>query len=885
MEGIPKERAEQLIGSPIEREVKSVSGIKKITSVVRDGVVNIVLEFLHGYGIRTAVEDVRARLETVRPQLPSGLDSLFAEERDLSLLPVLNIAVVGEVHYRSLSKIARELKLRIESLNNVWGVNAVGLQDDVVELNFFPELLDHYGIQLQDVVLALSRNHAFVDYGVLESNSGSHKVKLKGLIDDYTKLLDLVLKVVDNTPVATLGDVAEVKLAFKDSSSFARVNGKPCVVLEISKKNKSNIADMVKEVKALLKVATRDMPTGVSVVFLQDQLQEVVTILSELGNTVVFSILLVLVVMMIFMGARTASLVALSIPIAFLIGMLTINLMGYTLNIVILFTLIMVVGMLVDDAIVVSEYADRKMLYGLSRIEAYREASYKMFWPITASTATRLVVFIPLLFWPGVTGEFMKYIPVVSISTLSGSLIMAVVFTPVLGSLFGKASAASVKEVEQMNAIEDLEIEKFGMVTRFYYKILNVVLDHPKKFVCVVILTLSISTTAYFTIGPGIEFFPNIEPERAIIEIKSDSNLSLLEKEEIIKAVENRIMGTEGVKFLISKFGREWENTVAKATIGAVQVEFLDWRVRKKSTEVLRHILALLGDIPGVTFDVQDERIKPVQGKPVEISLSSEDAEALEVVADLLERNMQQSQGFSGVERDNFNAGTELVLEIDRKKAAAYGADVVLVGQMIKMFTDGLLIAQYYPKGAVDKLDVLARFKGGHRSLEKVSDLFINTRYGSVPISSFASVKQIAASSMIKRVNGLRSLTISSNVLPGYLVADRVQYLKKVLRDYGEARVQASFLGDMENQEESGAFLVKAFYFVVLLIVSVLLVEFNSFYYVFIVMTAVFFVYYMCIFGIFADLQSIWSRHGGNRHYCTLRGCRKQQYTTCRRVP
>ncbi|MCU7611595.1 efflux RND transporter permease subunit [Anaplasma capra] len=839
VEGATAELAEVLLALPMERELQSVGGIKKITSIVRDGVVSVVLELRYGFDVKAAMADVRSRLDVVRPKLPRNVTSLMAEERNLGLLPVLKVAITGDLPTGSLHSVARELKYRIESLSDVFKVNAVGLRNDVIELGLVPELMDHYGIQIQDIVQAVARNHALIDYGVLESQAGRHKIRVNGLLDSRQQILDVVLKVNGDAAV-TVSDVATVKLALEDPTELARINGKRCIVLEISKKSGSNIAEVAGRVTAFLEGASKFLPEGASLFFVQDQSKEVSTILRELENAVAFSVLLVLLVIMAFMGIRTAVLVALSIPISFLLGIMVIYVMGYTLNIVILFTLIMVVGMLVDDAIIVSEYADRKMVYGFDRQSAYKMASLRMFWPMASSTMTRLVVFIPLLFWPGVTGEFMKYIPVVSISTLAGSWIAAIAFTPVLGSVFGKPSAMSREDVSKLNAVEDLRIDELSPAMRLYSRVLCVVLDYPKSFVCATVAVLMLSTAAYFTIGPGVEFFPNIEPDRAVVEIRSDSNMSLQEKDKIVKAAEAKIMDVAGIKFLYSLVGHGWDEPKNTRVIGAIDIEFQDWYLREKSTKLLAEVAERLKGIAGVTFDVKGENMRPNRGKPLEVNLRSEKSEDLEFAADLLVSAMNEPQGFTDVVRDNFLAGTEWSVDVDRKKAASFGADVMLIGQFVKMLTGGAVVGKYYPEGAKDEVAIIARFREGSRSLKGLDRISINTAHGPVPAAYFVQEKVKRGVDMIKRVDGLRSLTIYSNLLPGYLVGDRVQYLKGILEKRVGSKVTANFLGDMESQEESREFLITAFCLVILLITLVLVGELNNFYYVAVVMTAVF---------------------------------------------
>ncbi|QJC27473.1 multidrug resistance protein MdtC [Anaplasma platys] len=835
IEGMRGELVEKLLAKPIEKEVRSVSGIKKIASNVSDGRVIVILEFDHDSDMRVAMEDVKARLDTVRPKLPRETTTLFAEEIDLGLLPVVSLAVVGDVQTTLLTKIAKELKSHIEALSDVLSVEASGLREEVVEIRFSPERLDRYGIQISHMIDALRRSYPFVPYSVLETDMGMHKIKLSSELDSRQKILDLVLKS-KGSEFVTVSDVADVKLVEKNTRTFSRVNGKPAAVLQISKRTGSSVTDLVKKIRIILEKKSSLIPPGVSIEFLQDQSQEVETILHELENTLLFSVILVLVLMMVFMGLRMALLVGMAIPVSACVGIIVIYLMGYTLNIVILFTLIMVIGMLVDDAIVVSEYADRKMAYGMERMAAYREAASVMFWPIATSTCTRLAVFVPLLFWPGFMGGFMEYIPVVSISTLVGSWITALIFIPVLGSIFGRGSAETEKEIAEVRAIEDFSVEKMSKVTRFYANVLEKVLDHPRKFVFLVSGVLITATITYFVFGPGVEFFPDVEPDRAIIKVKSDNNQSTREKNRLLSEIEERINGVEGVKYVHTTSA----SGDGEGNIGVVSLEFIPWYAREKASKILSHVSDLLRDVKGVFLDVEYNSMKPSRGKPMVVTLRSKDTNALEAAALFLRDSMAESEGFTGVSSDNEGRGAEWVLEVDRKKALASGVDISTIGSYVSMLTDGLLVGKYHPKGSADEIDIIARFSQDRRSLKNIDNFTINTQAGKVPVSTFVRRSARPDEGVVRRVDGYRAVTISSYMLPGYSLGDGVDHIKEIFAKSIYKDVDLDFFGDMQEQSESQSFLLRAFFLVTLMIVLLLMCEFNSFYYVAVVASAVF---------------------------------------------
>ncbi|KJV68917.1 efflux RND transporter permease subunit [Candidatus Neoehrlichia procyonis] len=837
LQGISPEDAEKLLILPIEKEVKSIEGVEKMTSIAQDGVASVMLEFASGFNHKKAMEDVRATLENIRARLPIGATSPLVHEVDLSLFPVLSIGLVGDIPERTLLTIARELQHKIEPLDNVLSLKIMGMRKDILEVIISPDTINMHNLHVEEVLRAIARNNVLIQSGNLESNIGKYTLNIGGLLKNYQDVMNIPIKVHGNS-VITVKDIATVRPTFESVKSFARVNGKPCLVLEISKKAGKNTIETIQQVKNLINNVKDFFPKNLSIIYLQDQSYEILDILNELQNTIIISILLVVIVMMIFMGVRIAILVSLSIPISFLLGITVMYFMGCTFNVVILFSLIMAVGMLVDDAIVINEYADRKMIGGLSKREAFQRAAYDMFWPVASATLTKLVVFIPLLFWPGVTGEFMKYIPIALITTLTGSWIMAMIFMPVLGSIFSKPSVSSVKDVEKINAIESGNIDKLGLFFQCYAYILDNVLNYPKKFIFIVTTVLLMSTIAYFYIGPGVEFFPNIEPSMIAINVKTDSNLSVYEKCNIIKEIEEKILNINGVKFFYSKVGNIGSGE--EKVIGAIHIGLQDWKFRRKSAKILKDILHLIKDIKGIIVDIEEEKMGPNRGKPIQISLSSYNTESINPAVTKVTSLMTKSSGFTDVLSDSDSLEIEWRIDIDRHKAAIFGTDVAMIGEFLKMITDGVILSKYYPNNSNEGVDIIAKFTKDYRRLSTLKTLLINTIYGPVPIENFIIKKAFYKVKKIQRVDGLRALNISANLEPGYFVNERIQYLKNKLKENWDSKVLVNFTGEIKNQKDSVLFLIKAFIVVIVLIAIILIIEFNSFYYVFIIMTAIF---------------------------------------------
>ncbi|MDX1656830.1 MAG: efflux RND transporter permease subunit, partial [Candidatus Competibacteraceae bacterium] len=410
-EGISPEDSERLLIRPMERELQSIEGIKEMTATAAEGYGNILLEFDAGFDADRALQDVREKVDIAKTQLPPGTEEPSVNEINVALFPVLTLILSGPVPERTLVALARDLQDRIEALPGVLEVDIGGDREELMEIVVDPLVMETYDITYEDLFNLIQRNNRLVAAGALDTGTGRIAVKVPGVIENVQDVLTLPVKVVGST-VVTFQDVAVVRRTFKDPEGFARVNGQPAVALEVKKRIGANIIETIEAIRGIVAERQDHWPASVQLALTQDKSEDIRTMLGDLQNNVISAVILVMIVIVAALGPRSAILVGLAIPGSFLAGILVLYTLGYTLNIVSLFSLILVVGMLVDGAIVVTELADRRMAEGLERHRAYAEAAKRMAWPIISSTATTLAVFVPLLFWPGVVGEFMKYLPI-----------------------------------------------------------------------------------------------------------------------------------------------------------------------------------------------------------------------------------------------------------------------------------------------------------------------------------------------------------------------------------------------------------------------------------------------------------------------------------------
>ncbi|MDA0339735.1 MAG: efflux RND transporter permease subunit [Proteobacteria bacterium] len=477
-DGISPEDAERLIVKPIETEVRSISGIKELRSTARDGGAWITIEFHADVDPQRALADVREKVDISKAELPDDTDEPLIEEVATSDFPIVVVTLSGSVPERSLLHLAQDLQDDLEALPSILEVTLSGVREEVLEVIIDTAKMEAYNITQDELLNLVQRNNHVIAAGELDTGKGRFSVKVPGLFENRIDVLELPIKV-DGDAVVTLADIADIRRTFKDATSVSRLNGQPAVGIEIKKRVGSNVVDTVAQVRAIAAIHQERWPEGISLYFSQDQSVSILDNVSQLQNSVITAILLVVLVTIVTLGFRPALLVGMAIPTSFLFGILIIWALGMTLNQVVLFSLVLAVGMLVDGAIVVTEYADRKLAEGLTRREAYSMAAKRMAWPITASVATTLAAFLPLLAWPDIMGEFMQYLPITLVATLSGSLIAALIFIPTLGAMLGRSRGGKTQTLAALAADDNADVRKLGGFTGAYARLLDRLIRMP----------------------------------------------------------------------------------------------------------------------------------------------------------------------------------------------------------------------------------------------------------------------------------------------------------------------------------------------------------------------------------------------------------------------
>ena len=840
-DGISPEDSERQLLQSIEPKLRSIEGVKEVRSSAYTGGANIILEFDAGFDSSKALYEVRERVDIGKADLPPDTKEPIIKEVNLNLFPVLIVTLSGNIPERTLIKYARNLRDELEGISSVLEANLTGARKELVEIIVNPAQLDSYKIDAIQVIQTIARSNLLIAAGTLDAGNGRFPIKVPGLYEDLPSILEQPLKVSGDS-VVTIGDIASVRKSFKDPSSIARLAGEKSLGIEIKKRSGENIIETVKRVRSVVETTSKNWPDGLKYTFSQDRSTNIKTMLRELQNNIISAVLLVMIIIVGALGWRSGALVGMAIPGSFLLGILVLSLLGLSINIVVLFSLILSVGMLVDGAIVVTEFADRQQKRGFLRREAYKTAAKRMALPIIASTATTLAAFFPLIFWPGIVGEFMKFLPITLVAVLSASLIMALIFIPTIGGLFGSGGNLPAVVPHPSNPDKSPLQERISAFGKFYKIVLEKALNNPGKVLLAAVLMLVGVQYTYFVAGNGLQFFPNIEPETANIYVRARGNMSIHEKAKLLHGIEHDVLNMKEVKSVYTYIGKlkGAEEDLPKDIIGKLQLEFIDWKERRKTSLILKNIIEKAKKYPGLIIEFMEEKKGPPSGKPLKIRLTSDKLDDVSRATKLIRDKMERTHGLTNIEDDRDIPAIEWELKIDRGQAAKFGADVALIGNYVQLLTNGMKVTTFNPIDNEEEIDVVVRYPRQLRKLDQFDKIKIKTSSGMVPIENFVNWAPQAKVGTIKRVNTQRTRTIKSDVKQGVLPNTMVDEIKSWLKDSKLPKtVSVQFKGEDEEQEKAKSFLVRAFSVALFIMAIVLVTQFNSFYSAFLILSAV----------------------------------------------
>ena len=938
--GISAADSEALLVRPIETELADLDGLKKMTATAAENYAGVAIEFEFGWDKAKTMADARDAMNAAEALFPEGAEKYSINEINFSEFPIIIVNLTGNVPERTMTRIAEDLQEEIEGMDAVLEAVIAGNRKEMMEVVIDPLRLEAYNVTAGELISVVRNNNQLIAAGEVDTAQGSFSVKIPSSFDEPRDIYNLPVKT-NGDRVITLGDLADIRLTFEDRVGTARYNGETTVALQVVKRKGFNLIKTAAAIRALIEEAETTWPpelrAAVDIGSSNDQSRVVASMVSQLEGSVLTAIALVMIVVLASLGTRAALLVGFAIPTSFLLCFVLLAVMGITISNIVMFGLILAVGMLVDGAIVVVEYADKRITEGEGPMRAYVEAAKRMFWPVVSSTATTLCAFLPMLFWPGVPGQFMGMLPVTLIFVLSASLIVALVYLPVVGGVSGRmgrgfdGAAAVLRarlpwilraalvpvciyamflgamqtvnpdylfglDAASMGAMAALpgalmfllaafaasiamgaaKIHRAAKKVRSGYRrtnfgfLVKLMVANPIMPLVMIfgVFFFAFSVFEYFgENNRGVEFFVESEPEQAIVYVKARGNLSLPEKDRILKEAEAIVLAHPGVDsvFAFAGAGGLNQNTSGaekpKDTIAQIQLETIPWENRRDRPEldgnlIMKELIEALEELPGIQIEVLGIERGPASNKPVHLRLTGDNWPELLRVTQEMRNVFDQTEGLTLVEDTRPLPGIDWQIDVDVEKAGRYGADVATVGAMVQLVTRGILLDTMRVETSDEEIEIRVRLPEKDRVLSTLDGLKLRTRDGLVPLSNFITRKPVQKLAEINRIDQKRYFDIKAGVLPGLSRSEtdaagvekdilinaneRIAFLTRYL----EANplppgVSWEWTGDQEDEAESQAFLSKAFIAALALMFIILLAQFNSFFNSFIVLLAV----------------------------------------------
>ena len=875
--GVSPTDSERLLIRPLETELKSIDGLKQMDGVAANNVGYVILEFEPSFDQDQALSDVLEAVNRARAEFPEEAKEPVVRESSMASLPVFVVNLFGDVPERTLQETAKALQQRVESIASVLEANISGERTDLLEALVDPTLLESAGITFDELAVAVQRNNSLVTAGALETSGGQFNVKLPGLIEDADDLANLVVRSDASGAVVRMSDIAVVRRTYKDAQNFARYNSNPSVSLEVSKRNGENIIDTINLVKAEVEAfqASPSWPATIQVEYSQDKSRYIFDMVRSLSSSIINAIILVFIVCLIALGVRSALFVGFAIPGSFLIALFLFWVQGETINMMILFGLILSVGVLVDSAIVIIEYADRKLAEGLPAREAYQMAGQRMFWPIISSTATTLAAFLPLLFWESITGKFMAYFPLTMIYVLSASVLMALVFLPTLGALFvglqERIKGGKVAPVDQQAlalAGEGGDPAALRGFTGTYVRAIKSLIRFP---LLVLAATIALCIGIIFAFiasvqGPPpkpVEFFTQTPSDQVYIFVRARGNQTPEAQRQIGLDVERRINaanieGIEGVYVVAGPAaaagGNESDGLADTPGDAVVKVFFQleDFADRRGVLEIMDDIRVAVADMPGVIPEVTAGSMGPPIGKDIGIEFTARDRMLAAQAASATLGFLRGMEGVIDVESTLPLPGIEWQLTVDREEAGRLGLDINRIGSTVSFVTEGALVGFFRPLDNDEEVDIRIRLPETARGVRALDELRIQTPQGSVPLSSVVKREARPREDSIARRDQFAVYEVKANTAEGYAPNLQVEEVREWLETSGALPegVNWRFLGQAEENAEAAAFFQVALAAIIFMMGVILLLQFNSFYHVVLTLSAVI----LSVFGVILGL-------------------------------
>jgi multidrug efflux pump subunit AcrB len=771
--GVSPEDIESTITNEIEQKLTGLKGMKEINSTSTEGLSLIQVEFESDVDIDDALQRVKDKVDLAKPELPSNTDEPVEpviSEINVSEFPIMLINLSGNVSPVRLKVIAEDLEDEVTGVPGVLDVDVLGALQREIIVEIDPDRLAEYNLSLQELLALVPSQNVNQSAGGLETSGIKFNVRVQEEFKDPREIFYLPVAV-RNGRTIYLSDVGTVEDTFKDRQTYSRLDGRNSITVAVKKRIGANVPEIAAYVKPILVEAEKQLPAGVQIELTDDRSDDIAMMVSDLENSIISGLILVVLVLVAFMGLRSSAIVATAIPLSMLMSFAVLSALGVTLNMVVLFSLILALGMLVDNAIVIVENIYRHMELGYGRIEAAMKGTSEVAWPVIASTATTVAAFSPLLFWPDVMGDFMSFIPITVITVLSCSLVVAMIINPVICSIVAKPSP-----------LHKHERTSDGRFVRGYKRLLDLAIHQPCTTLLLAVMLLACIVLLQTRLGAGIELFPETDPDQVIVNIRTAQGTNIQETDRIAREVERRLepfrttwSGEKRIEHIVTNVGSAGGFDIfgggsAGPHTANVQVIFPEFEDRVdrngevwKSEDVMMDIRDALANVPGADIKVERQKEGPPTGSAVTIRLIGEDMKVLGRLSDAVKQKIETVPGLVNLRSDLETEKPELIFSIDRQRAGDLGVNPAVISNFIKTAIFGTKVSTY--REFNDEYDIRIRVPQEFRNqLGDVIRMRVPTeRGGAVPLSSVGSVVYRPGYGDIHRINRDRVVTVTAD--------------------------------------------------------------------------------------------------------------------------
>lgn len=835
-DGISPEDGARLLIRPIEKELKTLDGLEEVQATAQESMVVVTAEFEVADNIKEIVAEVREAVDRAKAEFPQDTKEPIVNELSPSPEPTIVITFSGDnVAERELYAAAKYYQRELEMLPDVLEADVSGHRDEVVDVVVDPARLEQYGLRVDELIRAVTVNNLLIPAGEMDAAQGRFGIKVPALIETAEDIRALPVRHSAEGSI-TLGDVASIKRTFKDATGYSFINGKKAIAIEVRKRLNANLIKTVEASRAVIGESRDKFSADMDIGYVFDSSVFTNQMVEELQGNIITAMCLVLMLVVATLGVKSGLLVGLGIPFCLLGSLIFINMLGYSFNFMVMFGLLLSLGMLIDGAIVVVEFANTQAAAGLPTREAYIAAVRRMAIPVIASTGTTLAAFLPLLFWPGVSGDFMSYLPITVFAVLAWSLTYALIFAPTLGIVLARRRGQR-KQLPEDHRSEESATTFFQPLENAYLSILRPVIRAPAISAIIALMLLVGIFNLYGKFNAGQEFFAAIESQYGMASVRAQGNLSIEEQRKITFQVQDIVADVDGVDQLYgyAKGGSMvlFGSDVSRDEISSFLVELYPREERTRgSAEIFEEIRQRTKSLPGVYVGAMEMETGPPVGKDIQIQLSSSDRQAMYRVAGQIRQWIADNvEGVRDLQDTLPLAGIQWEIDVDRSRAAMLGVNVADVGNMVQMITGGVMIGEFRPDDADDEIEIRLRYPEQDRQLASIDSLRVNTPSGAVPIGSFSQRVAKPRVDAIQRIDMAETVFVLANSEAGYLPDDQTRQIAEWLATQKfDSSVNIAFRGANEEQAKAAEFLSTAFTLAMSVMLIMLVMQFNSFY-------------------------------------------------------